>query len=501
MARNVLIITADQLRFDALAHNAPWAPPWALAHAIRTPHLDALARESAHFVNAFSPNPVCVPARMSITSGLYPHKAGDRKALHAESPRLAQVFGEHGYATYAVGKLHYNPYAPPGEPRNLHGFAHAELHEEGRIVKQFDPTGQTAGLEDYHDHLRQVGWGGYSRGHGLGNNDIHPVRSPLPAEHHEEAWVASRAIANLEQHRRERPNQPFLLWASFAKPHSPYEPPEPYDRLYDPRHLPPPAGTWDDDTQLDGRDQELVSRRYIYGWDRYSPEAIQLVRAHYAGLVSFHDAQVGRLLGWLRAAGLMDDTVIVYTSDHGDLLGDFGRFFKKAMFDGSVRVPMLWRVPGAGRAPGIREQLVGLQDLLPTLCAQAGVPLAKPVDGVDLSPALADASVAGRKAFVAYTTAAGNKAMLRTTQWKYIYCTAGGTEELYDAGRLDGELINLAHAAEHAATRAALRAELLDWCQGHDYQALLRDGDLAMDSLDSLPAHHFDVDRLGWRRY
>ncbi len=509
MRPNVLLITSDQLRYDALACYGRWAAPWGLSHVIQTPNLSRLAKEGVIFAQAFSPNPLCVPARASITSGSYPHRClvgSKAKRIADDQPKLAQLFADAGYATYAIGKLHYYPYAPPGSPRTLHGFQYAELHEEGRIVKKYDPTGQADGLEDYHDYLKSVGWTGYGRAHGLGNNDIHPAHLPLPAEHHEEAWVASRAIAAMERHRRENPYRPFFMWSSFSKPHSPYDPPAPYNHMYDPREIPPPAGDWDDERLLEGRDVELRSRRRVYGWDRYSEQAIQTVRALYAGMVSFHDVMVGQLLDWLEDRSLLEETILVYTSDHGDLLGDFGRFFKRCMFDGAVRIPMIWRLPGQGVPghSGARDQMVGLQDILPTLCGLTGLDLPRPVDGMDLTPCLQDPGAPGRDEFVAYSAdrrMGGHKAMLRTREWKYVYGELGGTEELYDVRRAEGELVNLAGNPRYTSLKATLRERLIAWCLEQGQRDLLSNGRLALRPVSELPAAEFSVERLGWRRY
>lgn len=510
MKPSVLLITADHMRNDALACNAAWAPGSGLAHVIQTPNLDRLAREGVTFAQAFTPNPICVPARASITTGNYSHKCTGIKAnhgrIHDDQPRLGGLFAAHGYATYAIGKLHYVPYAPPGQPRLLHGFQQAELHEEGRILRQYDPQGLLSGLEDYHDYLKTVGWGGYERAHGVGANEVHPVASPLPAEYHEEAWVAERAIAALEGHRRARPDQPFLLWASFSKPHSPYDPPRPYDNLYDPRQVPPPMGGWDHPDLLAGRDTELVHRRTIYGWDRLSPQAVQVIRAHYAGMVSFQDAMVGRLLAWLDRAGLRERTVVVYTCDHGDLLGDWGRFFKTSMFDGAVRIPMIWRVPGVisqGGSP-VRQQMAGLQDILPTLCSLTGIPLPHAVDGIDLTPVLRDAWARGREVFVSQTEEprwGGQKYMVRTREWKYVYCEAGATEELYRVEQPDGELDNRALDPHCASIRQELRDYLVRWCREEGDPQMLPNGRLAAVPESELPPAELSVGRLGWRRY
>lgn len=510
MKYNILLITADHMRNDTLSANASWSPPWGLAHVLQTPNLDRLAGEGVTFAQAFTPNPICVPARASITTGNYSHKCTGLKSNKGHivdgQPKLAELFVGAGYATYAIGKLHYQPYSPPDQPRLLHGFQYAELNEEGRILRQFDPNGTLAGLEDYHDYLVAAGWGGYERAHGAGNNDVRPCVSPLPTEHHEEAWVAARTVAALERHLEERRDQPFLLWASFSKPHAPYDPPRPYDQVYDPRQMPEPMGGWDSEELLKGRDVELRRRRMVYGWDVLSPEAIQVIRAHYAGLVGFQDAMIGRLLAWLDESGLAAETIVVYTCDHGDLLGDLGRFFKTCMFDGSVRIPMLWRVPHVTAQDGIhvRQQLVGLQDILPTLCGLTGVMLPMPVDGVDLGPALGDVNAKGRDLFVSQTYEprdGGQKYMVRTHAWKYVYGELDGTQELYDACQTHGELRNLAPDPEYASVVQELREYLLRWCQEHGDREMVRNGRLAFTPATALPPPQFSKSRLGWRRY
>ena len=234
-------------------------------------------------------------------------KIAELSPVKAIGPRLRQVA--------------YVPYAPPGAARLVHGFQQVALHESGRILAQFDPRGEGDGVEDYHDYLRRVGWGGYSRAHGIGNNDIHPAPSPLPAEHTCDAWVCSAAIRFLEGHRRAAAENPFFLFMSFAKPHAPYDPPRPYDALYDPRQVPAPFVARE--TAGPPRTPTKHEEGRTHGWDLWSPECHRVARAHYYGLVTFQDEQIGRMLAWLEGQGWLENTVVVYTADHGDLLGDF----------------------------------------------------------------------------------------------------------------------------------------------------------------------------------
>ncbi len=499
---NVLLITADHMRSDALGCNRTEAPPSALAHAIQTPVLDRLAREGANFLRAYSPNPICVPARASITTGNYAHTctgelANDGTIAPGED-KIAERFAAAGYWTAAIGKLHYLPYAEPGAPRLVHGFAHCELNEEGRMLGQFDPEGRQRGIEDYHDWLADHGWGGYERAHGVGNNDVHPSASPLPAELHEEAWVAERSIAALQAHAASGEDRPFFLWASFAKPHSPYDPPRPWDAMYDPRSLPEPAGLDAAAELLADRQPELRRRGSSFAWESLSPQAIQNIRAHYAGLVSFQDQQIGRLVDQLERQGLLDETIIIYTADHGDLLGDFGLFFKRTMLEGSVRVPMIWRVPGVTDAePGERRQLAGLQDILPTLAGLCDLPLNGPKHGRDLGAELARSDAPGRAEIVSETV--GGTYMVRDDRHKYIYHREGGVEELYDLLADPAELDN--RAGVEAQRLVAFRRRLTAWARETDHAGLL-DGDaLACDPLDERRTVPFNARQMGWRKY
>ena len=238
MARpNILLITADQFRWDCLG--------CAGNPVIQTPHLDALAARGVRFDNAYTPNPICVPARASIMTGNYPFTSAPAASRTAgasatDQPLLTEVLKAVGYRTYAMGKLHFVPYAPPGEPRLVHGFEHVDLHESGRMLAQFDPKGELEGSRTTSTTSRTIGWSGYTRAHGIGNNDVRPCPSPLPAEHHVDHWIADCTIRQIDRHQREFSDRPFFMWMSSPKPHSPYDPPRPYDALYDPRDDPGP---------------------------------------------------------------------------------------------------------------------------------------------------------------------------------------------------------------------------------------------------------------------
>ncbi len=473
---NILFLMADQMRHDALGCNGN--------PVISTPNYDRLAASGVNFSNSFSTNPICVPARASIATGCYPHRCtGDKDnsgTIRDGFPKLAQELKNRGYETYSAGKLHYVPYAPPGQKRLTHGFDHVQLCESGRILAKFDPKAQLRGVEDYIDYLQDVGWGGYSRADAMGNNDIYPNSTPIPQEHYVDTWVADCALAYLKEHLAQRPDRPFFLHASFPKPHSAFDPPHPWDRMYDPRQMPLPQGDID---LLKSRGlDDLVLQNWEYMWDLLSPQAKQTIKAHYYGLISLQDQQVGRLLDFLDENGLTEDTIIVYTADHGEMLGDLGVYFKVKLYNGAVRVPLMFAYPRRLPAGASCDMPAGLHDILPTLLSLAGAPLTQPVDGIDLTPAMLGQPQT-RACMVSQTQESPyQQYMVADKRYKYIYHEVNGVQELFDQQTDRAELHNLAE--ELPELTDAYRRYLIQWCRENGDEAML-DG----DGLKMTPLH------------
>jgi len=462
---NVLLITADQLRYDAVGT--------AGLGGAATPNIDRLAKEGVFFTKAYTPCPICVPARAVITTGNYAHRATGSKSnsglITDDQPRIAHHFNDCGFETYALGKLHYDPYSPPEKPRLLHGFKYCELHESGRIIKQFDPQGKMTGLEDYHDYLHSVGWGGYERAHGMGNNEVCATVSLLPEEHYVDTWITNRSIAALDRHLKEYRGKPFFIWTSYPKPHSPYDPPGRWAEMYDPREVPKPVGSPD---MLKGRDPFLTHMYPHYMWSYLSPEAVQAARARYWGLVSLQDFLIGRLLNYLDEKGLAENTIVVYTTDHGDLLGDFGCFFKANHLEGSDHIPFVWRVPGVkgGSTP---DALVGLEDILPTLAALTGTTLSHSVHGKDLTQALSKAAPV-RDVYVSQVHNSPMQCYMVTDGlYKYIYSEIGPTEELYNLETDPKEEVNILALGEGKKQAREMRERLVAWVGEYGDDAML----------------------------
>ncbi len=446
---NILLITADQMRWDCLG--------CAGNPVITTPNLDSIAERGMVFDNAYTPDPICVPARATIMTGNYPQTCTGEKAnlgrIRDEQPLLTETLKKVGYRAYATGKLHFLPYSPPGNPRLVHGFDHVDLHESGRILGLFAPYGKT-GLEDYYDYLISSGWKGYTRAHGIGNNDVRPCSSPLPANHYVDSWIADCTIRQLGEHFTENPKKPFFMWMSSPKPHSPYDPPRPYDSMYDPRTIPAPFSSPE---SLEDRSPILEANKYNHATDSLSPEAWQVIRSYYYGNISFLDAMIGRVLEYLDKLKQLDNTLILFTSDHGDLLGDFGSCFKSNMLNGAVRVPFVVSGPGVARGKH-SSSLIGLQDILPSLAAMAGTNPGQEVDGIDLREVFDNPERKVRQVYYSTTqNETGQIAMTATEDWKYIYSEQGAVEELYDQRSDRGESTNLAHASEYSTELNTMR--------------------------------------------
>lgn len=499
---NILLISADQMRWDCLG--AIGNP------VIKTPNLDRLARRGVLFRNGFTPDPICVPARASIMTGNYPQVCTGTKKnggkIKEDQPLLTELLKSVGYYTYALGKLHFTPYSPPGEPRLVHGFQHVKLTESGRILALFDQKNELGGLEDYIDYLEDVGWGGYSRAHGIGNNDVRPCRSPLPPEHYVDHWIADCTIEALNEHCEKRADQPFFMWMSSPKPHSPYDPPKGYDDLYDPREIPSPYGWKDNDVEqaLQEKDPSIDETRFSHGIDSISPEAWQVARAHYYGCITFLDAQIGRVLEHVENLGLLDNTLILFTADHGDLIGDFGSCFKACQHNGSVRVPFIAAGPGVKEGE-ISDALVGLQDIAPTFAQAAGAEIGQEVQGEALQPVFTNPHHGQDMRRYYYSTTErgmGFSVMVTDGVWKYIYSEAGGMEELYDQENDPNEEQNLAGDKNHAdrleEMRQTLKKEAMKF---NDTDIFEEDGSLKSQPVDRAEFRKHYPTRMGWRWY
>jgi arylsulfatase len=463
---NMIYIIADQMRWDVLGCNG--------ADYIQTPNFDRLAKESVNFSCLYSGNPLCVPARGILATGCYSHKClskvgQDRNngIILPNNIHMAQLLRNNGFSTYGLGKFHCLPYK-----RNP-GFDVFEVAEEGRL-EMFRHSGDVPedAREDYFDYLQSLGLHGMQRAHGIGNNDSRAGQSPLPLEHYVDTWATTRSLEVLEKHINQTPEKNFFLQIGYTKPHAPYDPPAPYHDMYNPLEIPEPWGGPED---LESRNPMMSLFPEMYLFDRMSKMAVQYSRAHYLGLISYLDSQVGRVLDFLDQHDLRDDTLVVFTSDHGDHIGDHGLFFKSFFTEGSARVPLLISMPNQ-KAGKVCDQPVGQEDIMPTICELLGVKIGNPIDGQSLTPLMDDPSSEHKPFVISQFEWGENMAiMLRENRFKYCFTHFNATEELYDMKNDPHELNNLASSPDYNRQLIHLRELANQWCKENDHDTILAD--------------------------
>lgn len=337
--RNVLVIMTDQHRYTA----GGWlGDPW-----VQTPQLDALAAGGTVFERCYTPSPVCVPARQSLLTGRLPHAhgaLGNGAPMRQGERTIAHLAQEAGFATGAMGKMHFIG------PDQHQGFA-----ERWDIAQYVALEPDAAG--DAASGMAAPGcYGRYLPGREgsvpdgpnpmliqHGNYDARP--SPFPAARHVEAYTTREAVRFLERHRHER----WMLWCSYWKPHAPYTPPQEDWDAYASRPLPVPAV---DDDLLSGLPAHLRAFRERTGVGRIGEEGMRRCIVGYYGAVGFVDRLAGEVLGALEALGLLDETLVIFVSDHGEMPGAHGLLSKSNFYEAAWRVPLIVSHPahrGAGR--------------------------------------------------------------------------------------------------------------------------------------------------------
>lgn len=499
---NVLVFVTDQQRYD---HTGYAGNP-----LLRTPNIDRIARDGVQFARHYVNNPLCQPARATLFTGLTPRGHGVRTngiPLDSAIPTMTGALLDAGYRTHASGKLHFQNYFPPRganvdttaqrvDPRT--DLERRDLWQARRVTKLPSPY---YGLEstdflgfhgdgtfgEYLQWLEQNSPDAVSL-LSRGRPRIPPTgadqswKSALPSELHYTTWTADRAIGFLED--QDRSGRPFFLWCSFSDPHHPYCPPAPYDDLYDPASVPMPmrrVGELDDlapffrqiyetDLQVSGR-AEATS---------ISDEHLREIIAHTYGMIGLIDDNVGRVLNTLSAQGLSKETIVIFMSDHGDMLGDHWLLNKGPFhFEGLLRVPFVWSWPGHF-VPGQRTTALSSHlDFAPTVLDLCGVPIPEgrtptereapamlpPWPGRSLAGMLTGSGASVREVALIENDEDYLGLRLRTLvteRWKITTYAGQPFGELFDLVNDPGEMRNRWDDPAYLAVRDELRQRLLD---------------------------------------
>lgn len=456
--------------------------------SIQTPTFDQIAINGMRFTNAYAECPVCVPARRTIMTGTTPRFHGDRVYNELlpmpDVPTVAQCFRDAGYQAFAVGKLHTCP------QRNRIGFDDVILTEEGRT--QYGVT------DDYEQALSDAGFHGRFFENGMCNNEYLVRPWTLPEDFHPTTWVTRQMCNTI---RRRDPRKPCFLYLSYMHPHPPLWPPVHYYELY--RRLfneqerdgakggdTPVIGRWA--AALDGLPPKIRHLRADWQSKMAQPEAIRQARAAFFGLCTHIDHQFRLVLGQLREAGMLDNTILMFTADHGDMLGNHGLWGKSLFYEDSACVPLLISAGKSGtRVPSdvVEDRIVGHQDLMPTLLDLAGLPISRSVQGVSVFSSQKRESLFGEIGEGANATR-----MIRAGDWKLIYYPAGNRLQLFNEVEDPRELHDLGSDPNYADVIAGLVEKLIAELHGGD-EAWAPNGKLI--GLPADPARPGPADRPG----
>ncbi|NLF39495.1 sulfatase-like hydrolase/transferase [bacterium] len=434
---NILLITTDQQRFDTIA---------ALGNRhIYTPHLDWLVDEGITFTRAYSDAPICMPARATIMTGKHGYESGLTGNSGAvmpmrTCPTLPGILTRAGYQTRAQGKMHFHPM------RANYGFEYVEL-----------PM-------DYYRERHGRAHEGLPKEHGVGENEITPVISTVDETHSLTYWTVRRSIDFLETRDTTRP---FFLWTSFAKPHPPWDPCANYWALYQNRDVPDPVvGDWSAD--VEGTPQAFMAPTYSLN-NAYRASIEQLKdskRAYYACITQI-DYTLGLLFARMRELNLLENTWVLFTTDHGEMLGDHHMAAKSSFLEGSAHIPLLIRPPArpwdkkplAGKKV---DSLVDLADIMPTVLNMAGVAAPDGLTGTDLLPLT---SSPAKREF--YGVSTDEFYCLIQGDYKYTWARSGGCELLFNLAKDPFEQHDLAHSKDAAKVRDKVRSALIKRMAAH----------------------------------
>jgi len=416
---NILLIIDDQ--------HSPRAMGWTGQTQVRTPHLDRFAAESVRFVNGYCSSPVCAPTRHTIYSGLYPSEHG---VLHNDRPMrdvptIAALLNHAGYTTASIGKMHNAPYH---HRRDFQYVLHHEFYDSPAGISHCAPF-QRAGLAERGIEPRN--WARPLPGRKTWLDAVETIAFAadwMPEDLTAERWTTDESIRFIREHVTARPDRPFFLHASYFPPHHPYGPIPRYAGLYDPADMELPPSF----------DREKLAAWWRRPKDPMTDADVRWLRAHYFGFCTQLDAEAGRLLDGLEELGVSGNTLAIFVSDHGDMLGEHGRFYKGVMYEGSARVPFMVRWPGVAE-PRTERALVSHADIAPTILQAAGLDVPANLPGRNLAPLLEDRSQWREESVYAeYFSMPASHLMLRRGPFKLM-----GTASYGDWSELQFQLFNV----------------------------------------------------------
>jgi arylsulfatase A-like enzyme len=485
---SILLITSDQHHSDVLGAVDP---------RLKTPALDRLCREGARFRRAYTCNPTCTPARASIITGMYPSQHGAWSLgtkLFEDVPTVGDALRAAGYATSLVGKAHFHPLKSlPGmesiecQPllrdldfwRGFHGpwygFEHVEtarMHTaESHAGGHYAIWMEEKGFHNWRDYFEDWPHNAEKAAR------LRASRSwALPQEFHYNAWTSEKTIERMRGATAEQ--KPFFIWSSFHDPHPPYLVPQPWASMYDPADMTPGSvvpGEHDANPEHFRRTQERGDAWWkqaregegaVHGGHSHLRDPAELRKdiATYYGMVSFMDEHIGRILAELDRLGQADNTLVIFTTDHGHFLGGHGLTAKAIhMYEDLIRIPWIVRWPGHVHPERVADTLQNLVDLAPTFLAAAGIAIPGRMTGLNLLPDWCEGRPV-RSWSVTENHHGRRRFHMRTfvnARYKLTVYRGGSDGELFDLVADPGEIRNLWHDPSAREIKAKVMEEFL----------------------------------------
>ena len=492
---NILIIMADQLKATALGlyGNAD----------VSTPNLERLAESGILYNRHYVVAPMCVPSRVALWTGMYPHNTGVRHnqvLMPEDRIHYARLLSDAGYRMALIGKDH----CFQGPDKDLFTTRMEAGHSGWASAEDDDARAFTEFLSNSS----------------FNESATHTATIPYPPEACTSSKIAARTAEYLKESAASG-EAPFCAWVSFPDPHHPLAAPEPYASMYDPEAIEMPLQKAGD---VEDKMERLRVYRHLMGLDRTSEEELRRAVAMYYGMIRYLDDAIAAILRTLDENGLAENTIVVFTADHGDYAGEHGLMLKSGTFyDCMTRVPLIVSWPGGLKGGAIREELVSNIDIMPTIASLVGVEAPEPVYGRLLPGAggtgreavFAEHGAGGPRVLMSdlhrypdYTdpnpvvhfrlmharNAEGRPKMIRTDRWKYVYDPMDPVDELYDMEADPWELTNLAGNPSMAKTRREMRERLLRWSvmtEDHSATPLYSEPDTLRDTRDGGPRYYF----------
>jgi len=476
---HILILMTDQQRADCLGRGSKprstrFGDLCAGHPLLRTPNMDRIAAEGVRFANAVTTSPLCMPARASFVSGLYCHNHGmwrNAGCLPADDETFFHHLQRAGYHTGYIGKSHFYVHRQGDHLRDHEDYMRARgieyVHEttgpwatvntRSYMTDRWEELGLYEAFREDYERRRGTPWASWP--------------SPLPEAEFPDSYVGRKAVEFIAGADGDRP---ICLFVGFGGPHDPFDAPGRYAAMYDPRRCPQPISPEPIPAGLPGPAAAYVGAReqFVRGAEGLDPEKVAAAAASYFGKITLIDYWVGGILEALAGRGWLEDTLVVLWSDHGEMLGDHGWFFKRVFYESSVRVPLLLRWPGQVPAGVVRPHLAQTIDVFDTLLEAAGCEPSQRSFGRSLLPAAREENAPLRDAAFSEVAMPGGKGqkdrnvlttMVRTWRYKYAVDQAGQPLMLFDLAEDPLEQNNLAGDRRLAGVRAELDRQIYQW--------------------------------------